>query len=46
MVNEADYVNLGLVCADVCGILDGGLKGRQADELDESVLGAIKQLTT
>jgi hypothetical protein len=46
MINEAEYVNLGLACANVCGVLEKGLKGREADELNQSVLGAIKQLTT
>jgi hypothetical protein len=46
MINEVEYVNLGLACADVCGVLDRGLKGRRANELDRSVLGAIRELTT
>jgi hypothetical protein len=44
MVNETDYVDLGLACTDVCTALDRGLSGRQADELSQSVLGAIQQL--
>ena len=46
MVNKQDYVDLLLSCADVCKALDRGLEGRQLGELDKSVLGAIKQLTT
>lgn len=46
MVNKQDYVDLLLPCADVCKALDRGLEGRQLRELDKSVLGAIKQLTT
>ena len=29
MVNEEDYVDLGLSCADVCKALDRGLEGKQ-----------------
>jgi len=46
MINEADYVDLGLACADVCRVLDRGMRGRRVDELDQSVFGAIEQLTT
>ena len=46
MVNEIDYVELGLACADVCKTLDRGMKGRRADELSQSVNEAIAQLTT
>ena len=45
MVNEMDYVDLGLACADVCRALDRGMGGRRMDELSESVVGAIGQLT-
>lgn len=45
MINEVDYVELGLSCADVCKALDRGMKGRQLDELNGSVLEAIKHLT-
>ena len=45
-MNKADYVELGLACADVCKALDRGMKGRRADELNQSVLEAIEQLTT
>ena len=46
MINEADYVDLGLACADVCRVLDRGTRGRRVDELDQPVFEAIEQLTT
>lgn len=45
MVNEAEYVDLGLACADVCRALDRGVDGRSVDELGQSVFEAIQQLT-
>ena len=44
MVDRKDYVKLGLACANVCGALDRGLSGGQADRLTRSVLEAIEQL--
>ena len=44
MVNKADYVELGLACADVCGALDRGTNGRRVDMLSQSVCEAIEQL--
>jgi len=44
MINEPDYVELGLACADVCRALDRGSNGRRSDELSESVFKAIEQL--
>jgi len=46
MINEVDYVDLGLACADVCTVLDRGMRGRRVNELDQSVLEAIERLTT
>ena len=46
MINEEDYVDLGLTCADVCRALDRGINGRRTDELSQSVSEAIGQLTT
>ena len=46
MANERDYVELGLLCAEVCDALDQELKGRQHVELGQSMLRAIEQLTT
>ena len=45
MINQVDYVDLGLACAEVCSVLDRGLNGRSLDDLNNSVLEAIKQLT-
>ena len=45
MINKADYVDLGLACADVCGALDRGMKGRRVNELSQPVFEAIGQLT-
>ena len=46
MVNELDYVELGLSCADVCRALDRGMGGRGLDELSQPACDAIIQLTT
>jgi len=46
MVNEDDYVDLGLTCNTVCAALDRGLEGKRLSELSGSVLDAIGQLTT
>jgi len=46
MINELDYIELGLSCADICTALDWGLNGRRVDELSQSVFVAIQQLTT
>lgn len=45
MINEVDYVDIGLACADVCRALDRGMNGRRMDQLSQSVLEAIGQLT-
>ena len=46
MINETDYVELGLACADVCQRLDLGLEGRQRAELGQPVFEAIEKLNT
>ena len=46
MMNEGDYVELGLACADVCTALSRGLDGKRLSELSTSVCEAITQLTT
>jgi hypothetical protein len=46
MIEEAGYVDLGLACADVCRVLDRGLKERRADELNQPILEAIGSLNT
>jgi len=45
MINQADYVELGLACSDVCTALDRGLNGKRLNDLNNSVCEAIKQLT-
>ena len=45
MTNEADYVELGLACADVCTALSRGLNGKLLKDLDNPVNEAIEQLT-
>jgi len=42
MISKADYVELGLACADVCEALNRGTNIRRADK---SVLEAIDKLT-
>lgn len=44
MINEDDYVELGLACNTICTALDRGLKGKRPGELSDSVLDAIHQL--
>jgi len=46
MINQMDYVELGMTCADVCTALDRGLNGKTLKDLNNSVCEAIKQLTT
>ena len=46
MINERDYVDLGLNCADICKALDRGTNGKRLDDLSQSVCEAINQLTT
>ena len=46
VANKADYVELGLACADVCRALDRGMNGKKLDDLNQSVREAIAQLTT
>jgi hypothetical protein len=46
MANDQDYVDLGQACGDVCQVLYKKLKGRQLDQLNQSVLDAIGVLTT
>ena len=45
-VGKQGYLELGKSCADVCKTLDRGLKGRESDELSQSVLEATDELTT
>ena len=46
MANKAEYVELGLACADVCEALNRGMDGRKLDDLNPTVRKAINQLTT
>ena len=46
MINEEDYVDLGLACNAICTTLDRGLKGKRLSELSHSLVDAINQLTT
>ena len=46
MTNEADYVELGLACADICTALGRGMDGKKMGDLSQSVSDAIGQLTT
>ena len=45
MINEDDYIDLGLTCNTVCAALYRGLKGKRLSGLGGSVLDAISQLT-
>ena len=45
MINQTDYVDLGLACAEVCTALGRGLGEKKLDELNGSVCEAINQLT-
>ena len=45
VANKADYVELGLTCANVCRALDRGMNGKKLDEISQSVSDAIHQLT-
>lgn len=45
MTNDQDYIDLGRTCSDVCQKLYRRLKGRQPDDLNQSVLDAIGDLT-
>jgi hypothetical protein len=45
MTNGEDCVELGLACADVCTALSRGLNGKLLKDLNNSVCGAINQLT-
>ena len=46
MVNDQDYVDLGLSCADICKALKRGMGKKTLEDLSESVCDAINQLTT
>ena len=46
MINQVEYVELGLACADVCTALGRGLDGKRPNDLNDTVRKAINQLTT
>ena len=45
VANKQDYLELGLNCADICGVLDRGMNGKRPDDFNQSVCKAISQLT-
>jgi len=45
MINKADYVELGLACADACEALGRGMSTRREDQLSQTILRAAEQLT-
>ena len=45
MINQTDYVQLGLACADICTALERGMNGKKLEDLSRSVCDAIAQLT-
>ena len=46
MSNKADYVELGLSCADICRALERGMDGKKLSDLNKSVCDAVNHLTT
>ena len=44
MINDQDFVGLGLDCADISRALDRGMNGKRLDDLSQSVREAINQL--
>ena len=46
MINDVDYVRLGLACADVCQTLDRVMKGGGVDRPSETISEAIGRLMT
>ena len=44
--NQGDYVELGLVCANVCTVLKQGLSGKGPNDLNDLVRKAIEELKT
>jgi hypothetical protein len=46
MANDQDYVDLGQACGDLCQVLYRKLKGKQLEQLNQSILDAIGVLNT
>ena len=44
MANEADYVALGLTCAEICTAIKEGMDGKRERELNGPVRKAIDRL--
>ena len=44
MVDEQDWVDLGLSCANICQALDQGVAGKRPDELSRPVYDTINLL--
>lgn len=44
MINQADYVALGLTCVDICTALKQGMDGKELCDLNQPVRRAIKRL--
>ena len=45
MIDEREFVDLGLYCADVCRALDRGMNGKKLYDLNKPECEAIDQLT-
>ena len=45
MLNQLEYVELGLFCANICRALDRGMRGKKLGDLSQFVCDAINQLT-
>jgi hypothetical protein len=45
VAKKAEYVELGLTCADVCEALNRGMDRKRTDELGQPVLEAIEKST-
>ena len=45
MAKKANYVELGLTCADVCEVLGWRIDGKRADQLSQPTLEVIEKST-
>lgn len=46
MINERDYIDLGLSCAHICEALERGMGTKKLRDLDKSVCDAMNKLIT
>jgi hypothetical protein len=46
VIDQPNYVELGLGCAEVCKDLDKKMNGKEVDQLNRSALKAVEELTT